>query len=326
MNRIDLYITDFCNLKCRHCYMEECERKQLTLKQIKLIIANAERDYFNGKIQQVNLLGGEQTIHKDFEEIINYLYDNNYKIGISTNGYFIKNIDLRTLKKIDYIQISCECLNKELLDSYRGNGYYDNLVSVTQYLKQNNIPYGYKFLVAKDTIPYLEETINVAKKLGASKISGARFIPTGNGVKNKENDLTKEELQQAYTIIFNAMIKNNMLIQISDGVWYAFLKQQLGESLTFKGCAVLNGGVNVVASGDILLCRKINLSFGNILKNDNAFKLIKQHPLYKKLTNRELEGKCNQCKHKYQCGGCRAYAFVKHNNILNEDELCFISD
>jgi len=306
--------------------MEDCKKKQLTFEQIRFIIQKAESDYFDGKIEEINLLGGEPTIHPEFEKIVDYFFENNYKIGISTNGYFIKKINLSTLKKINYIQLSCECLNKGMLDSYRGNGYYDNLISVTEYLKQNNIPYGYKFLVAKDTIPYLEETISLAKQLGASKISGARFIPMGNGINNSKNDLSKEDLIEAYTRVFNAMIRNNIFVKISDGLWYSFLQNQFQQKLNFKGCAVLNGAINVIANGDILLCRKIDYAFGNILENPNAFNLIKQNPLYIQLRNRELMGKCGSCKNKAICGGCRAYAYVKCNNLLAQDELCFINN
>lgn len=326
MNRLDLYITDFCNLKCKHCYMEGVPCHQLSFEQIKMIVKKAEEDYFGGKIEEINLLGGEPTLHPEFSKIVSYLTDENYRVRISTNGYFLNKIDSNILKKLNYIQLSCESLNKSVLDSYRGAGYFDNLIKATNLLTDLGIDFGYKILIAKDTLPYIEESIELAKKLGAKRISSARFVPMGNGLQNKQNDLTPEELQTAYEILFNAMIKNNIFVYVSDGVWYAYLSERFKDNFNFKGCAVLNGSMNVVANGDILLCRKIDIALGNILNDSDAFKKVKQSPIYKKLLNRELNGKCAKCSKKAICGGCRAYALVKNGDLLGDDTLCFINN
>ena len=44
----------------------------------------------------------------------------------------------------------------------------------------------------------------------------------------------------------------------------------------------------------------------------------------KKIKNREVSGKCGNCKHKMICGGCRACAYQLSGNPLGEDPECFI--
>lgn len=323
MNRIDLYITNCCNLCCKHCYMENQPLQSLSFDNIKEVLKLAQKDYFNSKIDIVSLLGGEPTIHHEFEKIVDYLNKQNYITQISTNGYFLLKYNLETLKKINYIQLSCECLDEQVLNNYRGDGYYDNLIKVSKCLKENNIDFGYKFLIAKDTIPHLQKSIILAKQLGAKRISASRFIPIGNGIGNQVNALTKDDIKFAYETIFNTMIKNNIFIYISDGIWFAFLSKHLKQNLNFKGCAILNGSINVVANGDILLCRKVDKTFGNILKNKKAFKELKANPIYIKLQSRELKGKCATCKYKSVCGGCRAHCYAT-GDLFCEDDLCFI--
>ncbi|MEW5975401.1 MAG: radical SAM/SPASM domain-containing protein [Acidobacteriota bacterium] len=84
-----LYVTSFCNLRCKHCFVE-FDKQDLTLDQFKLI-----RDQL-GPIQILNIGGGEPIFRKDLVEILR-LYSDSGFIGMPTNGWDLK----RTLRFLD---------------------------------------------------------------------------------------------------------------------------------------------------------------------------------------------------------------------------------
>ncbi|MBQ9313609.1 MAG: radical SAM protein [Clostridia bacterium] len=88
-----------CNFNCEYCYNKNL-LKEKTLKLEEDILPKLlERKNF---INHIIISGGECTVSNDFLEIINRLYENNFKIGIQTNGYRPDIIE-KVIKKLDYI-------------------------------------------------------------------------------------------------------------------------------------------------------------------------------------------------------------------------------
>ncbi len=84
-------ITGNCNLDCPICIANENKRPDMTLEEIKKIVSDLLES--EGKIDVLNLSGGEPTIHPDYKSIIEYLTNVNgiTKVSVSTNG--IKFLD-----------------------------------------------------------------------------------------------------------------------------------------------------------------------------------------------------------------------------------------
>ena len=81
-----LFINSICNLKCDHCfYWNNLNRQDdLTLEEI----FSLSNDM--GKIENLNISGGEPFLRKDFGEICRYFVQNNHveQIYVPTNAYF----------------------------------------------------------------------------------------------------------------------------------------------------------------------------------------------------------------------------------------------
>lgn len=87
----DLYITDICNLHCKGCIVLDYKGKVtipfLTLETIIGIMDNIDR--LGLKFEQLQLVGGEPTLHPKFTEIVAYLRENHHlydRLSIVTNG------------------------------------------------------------------------------------------------------------------------------------------------------------------------------------------------------------------------------------------------
>ncbi len=64
---INLHFTDFCNFKCKHCFVER-QGKELSLENIKIIIDKIVEFSNDKNIKtRINLAGGEPLVSKNLQ-------------------------------------------------------------------------------------------------------------------------------------------------------------------------------------------------------------------------------------------------------------------
>ena len=98
---LNIELTNYCNLYCGHCYKDAGNKNNIFLEFeiIKLIC-----EKYKGKIQVINLTGGEPLSHPKINEIIDILYAAGFNINITTNGTLYEKIKER-IDKINNFQI-----------------------------------------------------------------------------------------------------------------------------------------------------------------------------------------------------------------------------
>lgn len=129
----DLYITNACNLHCTGCsvldYGGDYDKKgkitipYLKLEDVKDIIENFNR--LDLCVEELKVLGGEPTTHKELREITEYLVENNdcyEKLSIVTNGLNFTNRIVEILKNYDRIIISVYKQLGDIRDKMRFSG------------------------------------------------------------------------------------------------------------------------------------------------------------------------------------------------------------
>jgi SynChlorMet cassette radical SAM/SPASM protein ScmF len=88
LNQIYFYLTEGCNLKCRHCWIapkyqsENNSYPTLDLDLFKSIIEQAKPLGLNG----VKLTGGEPLLHPDIKEILEHIQAEDLSLTVETNG------------------------------------------------------------------------------------------------------------------------------------------------------------------------------------------------------------------------------------------------
>lgn len=91
--------TGVCNFDCEFCYNKGLLKEKEINFEKEILPKLIERKEI---VDHVIISGGECTIHPEFENIVNTLYENGFKIGIHTNGYAPEILD-KIIDKIDYI-------------------------------------------------------------------------------------------------------------------------------------------------------------------------------------------------------------------------------
>ena len=139
----DLYITNACNLHCTGCsvldYGGDYDTKgkitipYLKLNDVKDIIENFNR--LDLCVEELKVLGGEPTTHKELKEITEYLRENKecYEtLTIVTNGLNITNEIIDILKSYDRIIISVYKQLGDIRDTMRLSGLEDRISTNTK--------------------------------------------------------------------------------------------------------------------------------------------------------------------------------------------------
>lgn len=121
---LELQITDRCNLRCGHCYINsplagrEVKGGELSVTQIR----KALTDFEEMQGLRVLVTGGEPLAHSAFAEINEMLPDFLVRKVLFTNGILLRKEILESLK-VDEIQISVDGL-ENAHDSLRGKGTF----------------------------------------------------------------------------------------------------------------------------------------------------------------------------------------------------------
>jgi Radical SAM superfamily/4Fe-4S single cluster domain len=102
-NKMQIEITNKCNFSCYDCgaFCNQAPSNDfISIDQIKKFIKQSKKNKI--KWEHVILMGGEPTLHSNFNEIVELIYESGYckKLSINTNGYSILTRDkLNKIKK-----------------------------------------------------------------------------------------------------------------------------------------------------------------------------------------------------------------------------------
>ncbi len=115
---LELQITDRCNLRCRHCYIDNSLNRELSLSDISRILSDFE------EMQGLRLLitGGEPLMHTEFRAVNSLLSGFGFRKIVFTNGMLLNKHMLKELN-VEEIQFSVDGMEHGH-DMLRGKGSY----------------------------------------------------------------------------------------------------------------------------------------------------------------------------------------------------------
>lgn len=99
---MNILFTNFCNLNCDYCFAKGAlgEGKHTKNSYISLDNLRTALDFFKkSKLSRVGVIGGEPTLHPEFEKAFKAILDNGYEIVLYSNGVVRKDV-LKYLSRI----------------------------------------------------------------------------------------------------------------------------------------------------------------------------------------------------------------------------------
>ena len=317
------HITDFCNLRCAHCYQDRFDRERdLSIDDwsriIHDIISTLESRNYAGLL--INITGGEPFISPLFHPILKILehYDFVKEVNIITNGLNIADHSktLKNYKKIGHFKISLEGGNEETNDFIRGKGNFQKVISNLEKLKRE---FFLMFTLTKLNFLELDDMFVLAQSLDAKGIILERFVPLGMG-------------RNIISCVLDHSDWQDVLIKIADRAECdpEELIPYKAFSIDFKENRILGALCNLgdeamalMPNAEVYPCRRLPIILGNLKSDDFSEILTRLKIFHEQFHKESLMGCCRYCPEPL-CIGCRALAYSLENNLFAEDSQCFM--
>lgn len=298
---LNIYITNACNLKCKHCFMLSGKKleNELTLEDWMKVLTSFKE---NGG-EFVTFSGGEPLMFKNFPQIISHAHDLGLKSTVLSNGLLWSGKLIHDLALfIDEIQFSLDGVDEETNSMVRGSGHFEKVVDTI--VKFANA--GVKTSVATTfTYDNLNENTQTRYKnlvdLIKEKTSGKHvFFKLSKKLLPGRDVHFKAEENEKYSAIIKDIEKH-----VDENADYENFLAGHTANLVAINCGL--GGISVSSDGNVYFCNRINEmeSFGNVTEKPMSFFMEKGKEIHL-ATSVENVIPCKDCELRYICdGGCR---------------------
>lgn len=298
---LNIYITNACNLKCKHCFMLSGNKleNELTLGAWMKVLTSFKE---NGG-EFVTFSGGEPLMFKNFPQIISHAHDLGLKSTVLSNGLLWSDKLIHELAPfIDEIQFSLDGVDEETNSVVRGSGHFEKVVDTI--VKFANA--GVKTSVATTfTYDNLNENTQTRYKnlvdLIKEKTFGKDvfFKLSKKLLPGRNVNFTAEENEK-----YSAIIKN-IEKHVDENADYDNFLAGHTANLVAINCGL--GGISISSDGNVYFCNRINEMeiFGNVTEEPMSFFMEKGKEIHL-ATSVDNVIPCKDCELRYICdGGCR---------------------
>jgi SynChlorMet cassette radical SAM/SPASM protein ScmF len=330
LNRIYFYLTEGCNLRCRHCWIApkfQTEAQIYPALDFELfcsIIAQAKPLGLTG----VKLTGGEPLLHPMIHDILEFIRQEDLQLTVETNGVLCAPELAKSLAKCKnpFVSVSLDGTNAKTHEWVRGvEGCFDKAIEGIKNLVKADFKPQIIMTIMRHNINQLEALVRLAESLGAGSVKFNIVQPTARGetMYQAGETLTIGELVQTGKWVEDALFSATTIKTFySHPPAFRPLGKLFGEN--GDGCSVCGilGILGVLADGRYALCgigKTIpELVFGHA--RQNRLEDIWNHtPILMELREgmpRRFEGVCKDCVMKARClGNCVAQNYYKSRNL-----------
>lgn len=317
--RVELELTELCNLKCAFCYNSQ---KPLVSDKIDMIIEKLIAE----EVMEIILTGGEPMTHPNFYNILEKCCKNFSKVMLQTNGTYIDNVaaDIIAQHNLFGVNISLhgDKTHHERLTLIEDS--YDKALNAIKLLVERNVHLASNFVLTKKNINYLEKTIDYLYSIGLKELTLTRFTPTGVGSENAFLAIDKDELIDALLTAKRKMENyKDLKIILANSIPACILPDEL--KFFSEHCHFGISRFYIDVNGNVLMCGMSRIKIGNILDN-NFYDIKRESEIYcNHVCGKDVPSECKKCNDFRICrGGCRAAAYAVSNEYDGPDPYMII--
>ena len=333
LSNLYVYLTSFCNLNCRHCWIDPrfAKRKK---KDSTLNYAELKRAILDAKkigLQSVKLSGGEPFLYERILNLVKWLKKESLNTTIETNGTLIGRKEAQALRKagVGHIAIALDGSNAELYEKMRGvKGSFEKAVNAIKEVVKAGLNLQIIFSLWRENKEVLKNTIVLAKNLGAKsfKINVVSHVGRGKMMEERGELLTIEEILNLRDFV--SAMEEKLKFRIILDIPPAFMSISRLTTKSFGRCGIKNL-LGILGDGSISICgigtTVKELVFGNI-SNDSIADVWNKNEILQAIRNdlpEKIEGICGKCIFNSSClGKCRAEAYFEESSLFTPFSFC----
>lgn len=324
--KVQLDITNNCNLDCVYCYNSarklstENEMSDLQLQ----MVATKIRDQLNPLI--VSFSGGEPLFRRQaLVTCIEILKERDIEVWINTNGLLIDNEIATRFKdlEVNRVNVNIESLNHRVHDRLRGQaGAFEQLMNKLQLLEDavGSPKISISVVVNRLNLYGLVDLARFVERKNFLDLHLLDMIPTINNARELALDAPE------WSIFFKLFSEIRQIgIRITPNHALLFM-QDFNRDFVFPFCMAGRLKFVICANGDIVPCdyfKSTQFICGNALSDD--LKLVWSSSKVLKRFRYSLEGydDCEDCGCLKKCaGGCKALSYAFFGDPFMPDPYC----
>ena len=340
LNTLYFYLTEGCNLRCRHCWLEPPH--QSAKRQYPVLDPDLFRHILHQArplgLSSVKLTGGEPLMHPRIGELLGILRNEKLRFSVETNGVLCTPALARDLVRsgIYHISVSLDGANAGTHEWVRGvEGCFEAALQGIRNLVAAGIRPQVIMSLMSRNVEQIEAVVRLAESLGASSIKFNLVQPTARGEKMHH---AGETLGIRELIDLGRWTENDLArsakIQLSYSYPVAFrtLGRMFGQNGDCGICGI-HGIMGVLADGSYALCgigeHTPELVFGRAAR-DTLGDVWRSAPVLRQIREglpHRLEGICGECLMKGVClGACVAQNYYRSRNLWAPYWFCEEAD
>lgn len=324
---INLEITDFCTLRCRHCYNYWRQENQKSISMTKEMIDQLLDMFVSAGIFHVVFTGGEPFVRFDILEYgIKQMVKNDISVSCNSNLLLANEDKIKRLVDagLDHILTSLNSCNPEIND-YMANhkGAFSKIVRGIEAAVKHGLRISVNMIISQQNKDHVYETGRLCHNLGCQKLFGTRMVPPVN-VKNAEK--TEFQINKADALqVLEQLVKLKKDTGIMIGTLVSYPLCLLGDLEKYadfvgRGCPAQSGHtLSINANGQTHACVHEEDSYGNIFDIGIFETYRKMHEWH---TASYRYAGCNGCVYIEICKtGCRMSAHSYCGALNGRDQL-----
>lgn len=331
LRQIYFYLTEACNLRCRHCWIapkyqaQDKEYRALHIKVFQYIIEQAKPLGLSG----VKLTGGEPFLHPAIQEILDFISSEDLQLSLETNGVLCTEELAKQVARCrnPFVAVSLDGADSTTHEWARGvAGCFEAAKEGVKNLVQAGLKPQIIMTIMRCNKDELESVVRMAESLGAGSVKFNILQPIARG---KEMHEAGENLSINELVDVGRWVETSLSASTDIQLYYdhpvAF--RPLGKmfSETGDGCGICNvlNILGVLADGTYSLCGigtiEPDLVFGEA-SSSNLQEVWNNTVVLNELREAIpycLEGICGRCLMRGICrGGCIAQNYYRRKNFL----------
>jgi len=327
---IYFYLTEGCNLACRHCWIQpkfqngERVYPSLDVALFKSIIEQAKPLGLNS----VKLTGGEPLLHPQIGELLEHIKKEELRLTIETNGVLCTPELARQIASgmNPFVSVSIDGVDAETHEWVRGvAGSFQQAINGVRNLVAAGIHPQIIMTIMRRNYEQMEAVVRLAESLQANSVKFNIVQPTARGEKMHETGevLTIEELVEIGRWVENELsAKTPLRLHYSHPAAFRPMSKMFGENGDGCGVCGILGILGVLGNGLYALCGigevVPELVFGHAAK-DGLADIWENNPVLRELREglpHRFEGICGDCVMRGIClGSCVAQNYYSTRNL-----------
>jgi radical SAM protein with 4Fe4S-binding SPASM domain len=326
---VTIYITEQCNLRCKHCAIVEGRMPDslLTPEHIRRIIREHTSSYPGAT---VSFLGGEPLMHPDCLDLLDYAAEHTPAVLITTNGHYVTaEVARRLAASCSRIQVSIDGANPQMHDFIRGKGSFRKVMEAVDHLVTAGAARktGFNTALTRCIVSDVQQLVAMADELG---IAWARFLPLSKRLAAITNwDRIAPDPQDVrevlYWLLFDAKHRPNPVCEVSSG-FPGFVPN---PDLRAGHWCPLGRSLAVTSQGTTYNCPVLTtkeVTVGNALRQSTEEMLNGESNIAARdfvMRRKDEVEECRVCAWRNFClGGCTGYMANLSGSLVKNDEYC----